>query len=755
MPNHSLRPNFMNHISIRSKSSLFGVLHSICLFAAGMLCQGQMPLDLVNAERAKILEGVKSVPKIGVPGPVGIWGQIAFPILSAPDKDGIEIAVAAAAAYGKGRIILFGQNGYLGGNGGGDHAQLLENCVKWAGNKAKPRIGLKGVKSDVLAGRGYQAEEFSLVEKTSLSSFDVVIINTQGVTSAEEGAALMEHIKNGGGFIGGMTGWAYSQTSGGKDLVISHGVNQALMAAGVANTDMSAFDQLRSFEARVELPAMMNASEAISAIKKQREGGPALTPERMRQGMNAIQIAMAAQPPDRSSLKNAVAAALGSAGADVPIPTQQAPLTDTQHAAARLRLGMETRMLRLMGVDGVKAHPAHGAFPGEAPAEAPRASVEIILTPSIPGWHSTGLYAAAGEPVTVSIPEKYADKGYAVRIGCHSDTLYHLDKWQRAPDITRSDTLAAATTKTASAFGGLIYIEVPGRAREDAPFSVTILGGIQAPFFVLGKDSDETWKTLRQRPAPWAELACDKMIVTCPAEVARAIQNPTELMTFWKAVVEAQDEITGQAAERRRPERIVADVQISAGYMHSGYPIMIPTTAAPEMVTLNRLKFPGWGFYHEIGHNHQRPVFTFEGTGEVTNNVIGMYCYEAVLKKDWLIGHGGISEESRRGHIKKIKASTNKWQTWKSDPFLALTTYIQLIQEFGWESWRKYLHSFAGTDFGPLPKDDEDARDQFLIRYSKITNKNLGPFFEFWGIPVSLSAKAEAGKLEIWMPHGL
>lgn len=715
----------------------------------------QMPPALVNAERAKILEGVKSVPKAGAPGPIGIWGNIAFPILSAPDKDGVEIAVAAAAGYAKGRVILFGHNSYLSGSAGGDHAQLIENCVKWASNKAKPRVGLKGVKGDVLAQRGLKAEEFSTVEKKNLSDYDVVIVNIQGITSEEEGAALAEYVKGGGGFIGGMTGWAYSQTSGGKDLAISHGVNQALMPAGIAITDMSAFDQLRGFDARVELPQFMNASDAITAIKKQREGGPALTAEQMKQGMNAIQIAMAAQPPDRSNLKNAVTAALGNAGSDAPVPTKQAPLTDTQHAAARLRLGMETRVLRLAGAEGIKAHPAHVEFPGKAPADAPHTTGEIKVTPSIPGWTSTGLYAAAGEVITVTLPEKFADKGYAVRIGCHSDTLYHLDKWQRAPDITRSDTLGTGTTKTASAFGGLIYIEVPGRAKDDEPFTVTIQNAIPAPLFVLGQDDDAKWKEIRMRPAPWAELACDKMIVSCPTEVARTINNPTQLMEFWKKVVEAQDDVSNQTAERKRPERIVADVQISAGYMHSGYPIMIPTSAAPEMVTLNKLKFPGWGFYHEIGHNHQRGDFTFDGTGEVTNNVIGMYCYEAVLGKDWLIGHGGISEESRKEHIQKIKKASNKWQVWKSEPFTALTTYIQLIQEFGWDSWRQYLYSFDDTKFGPTPKGDDERRDQFLVRYSKITNKNLGPFFDAWGIPVSSSAKAEVSKLDQWMPKGM
>ena len=246
------------------------------LFCA--IAQAQMPPALVNAERAKILEGVKSVPKAGAPGPVGIWGQIAFPILSAPDKDGVEIAVAAAAAYQKGRFILFGHNSYLSGGEGGDHAKLMENCVKWAGNKEKPRVGLKGVNAvNFYKQRGFNAETFDTVEKKNLGDYDVVIINIQGVTSAEEGAALADYIKSGGGFIGGMTGWAYGQTSGGKDLTLSHGVNQALLPAGIAITDMSAFDQLRGFDARIELPQFMNASDAISAIKKQRDGGPALT----------------------------------------------------------------------------------------------------------------------------------------------------------------------------------------------------------------------------------------------------------------------------------------------------------------------------------------------------------------------------------------------------------------------------------------------------------------------------------------------
>jgi hypothetical protein len=361
-----------------------------------------------------------------------------------------------------------------------------------------------------------------------------------------------------------------------------------------------------------------------------------------------------------------------------------------------------------------------------------------------------------GDQVTVKVPAAMAGKGFAVRIGCHSDSLYHLDKWERAPEITRSMPIETETTVAANAFGGLVFIEVPDKAKGTADFNVTIANAIEAPLFVLGRDDDAKWNsTIKHRKAPWTEFACEKVILCCPTENARHVTNPTELMNFWTRVVDAQDEISNQAKDRKRPERYVCDVQISAGYMHSGYPIMVPVSTADEMITFNKQKAPGWGFYHELGHNHQRGDFTFDGTGEVTNNVLGLYVFEYVLGKDPLTGHGAVSPKKLEEHINLIRRLGDKFAVWKKEPFVALTTYIQLVQGFGWESWRGYLHSFADPSFGPAPKSDDEKRDQFLVRYSRITKRNLGDFFDFWGIPVSSSAKAEAAKFDKWMPKGL
>ncbi len=732
----------------------------LSLVATTTCSVAQAPTNWQAAERAKLLADITTVPKLGSPGPVAIWGNLAFPVIAAADGGKTELALAAAAAYAKGRAMVFGQNAYIDGAsmGNGGAGTLLINAVRWVGNKDKPSVGASNAGlAEFLKGKGFRAEKLKgeLVKKT-LNDYDVVIVNAQGITSDEEGEAVMEFIKGGGGFIAGMTGWAFEQTSGGKTLSAAHGLNKAMLPMGIAFTDASGFGSagFREFTARIELPKMMNAFEAIAAIRKQSAGGAALAADELNQGANAIQIALAAQPPGRNSLQAAVMAALGEGSAGVPTP--QTPLTQDKNSSQRIRLGMETRVLKLAAGATVAAHPAAVAFPGLAPKDAPRVTKDIAIDPNVPGWTSTGLWADAGETITVKVPTSVAEKGYAVRIGCHTDTLYHLETWSRAPDISRSVPLDVAELKTASAFGGLIFIEVPGKAAGSEGFSTSIAGAVEAPLFVLGKDDDAKWNAeLKKRAAPWAEFVCDKVILCCPTENAKKVTNPTALMEFWKKVVEAQDDIANQATERKRPERIVADVQISAGYMHSGYPIMVPTSASDEMVTFSRIKFPGWGYYHELGHNHQRGDFTFEGTGEVTNNVLALYVYEQVLGKDRYIGHGGITVEAQKEYVKEIKKSRDKFALWKKDPFLALTTYAQLIDGFGWDAWRKYLHGFADSANGPAPTNDDEKRDQFLVRYSKITGKNLGPFFEAWGIPVSSGAKEQVSKLEAWMPKGL
>ncbi len=287
----------------------------------------------------------------------------------------------------------------------------------------------------------------------------MVILSAQAMTDEDEAQALQDFIKGGGGCVAAVTGWAFSQTNAGKSLNDDLAANVALRAAGIGWTEMTFPDQVRSFDAKVDLSSFMNASEAVTALRRMKEGGAAPPADDMNQGLTAIQIALSMQPSGRPPLAEAVMSALSQS--EGLIPTPQKPLKQDEKPSERLRLELETRLVKMAAGPDVAAHPSADHFPGKVPADAKRVTQKVDIDPSVPAWHSTGLYAAAGEKITVTVPADLAGKGLAVRIGCHTDTLYHLESWSRAPDISRSVALRSDKTETANAFGGLIYIDVP------------------------------------------------------------------------------------------------------------------------------------------------------------------------------------------------------------------------------------------------------------------------------------------------------
>ena len=54
------------------------------------------------------------------------------------------------------------------------------------------------------------------------------------------------------------------------------------------------------------------------------------------------------------------------------------------------------------------------------------------------------------------------------------------------------------------------------------------------------------------------------------------------------------------------------DIQISAGYMHSGYPIAAQLDASYMLDPAQYMS--DWGPFHELGHNHQWMAEVIPGT---------------------------------------------------------------------------------------------------------------------------------------------
>jgi hypothetical protein len=79
--------------------------------------------------------------------------------------------------------------------------------------------------------------------------------------------------------------------------------------------------------------------------------------------------------------------------------------------------------------------------------------------------------------------------------------------------------------------------------------------------------------------------------------------------------------------------------------------------------------------------------------------------------------------------------------------------YAQLYEAFGWEPFDRVFAEYAALGHGEHPRGDNAKRDQWLVRMSKATGKNLGPFFQAWGVPTSEKARDSVKDLPSWMPE--
>ena len=93
--------------------------------------------------------------------------------------------------------------------------------------------------------------------------------------------------------------------------------------------------------------------------------------------------------------------------------------------------------------------------------------------------------------------------------------------------------------------------------------------------------------------------------------------------------------------------------------------------------------------------------------------------------------------------------------SWKRRPGLALWMYLLVQDEFGWEPFQKVFAEYAALPDAERPKNDAQKRDQWMVRLSRTVGRNLGPYFETWGVPTSNEARESIADLKPWLPDAV
>lgn len=694
-----------------------------------------------------------------LPSRLVVHGDGACPVLA--DEEGRVLG--ATAVYGEGRVLHLGHENLIGADVDGDSDAWLTNLARWV-TQGRPgaTIGVDpaypGLREE-LVRLGFDARRAS---GRSLDGFDALITTTYDERTDEDIAGLHARVAEGAGIITGGHAWwwAYQQGADASTVARAHPANRLLAPLGINVTaDITTGGTLP-----IEPPdALLHAGRALDAVEAHLEGLASMPREEVLVATDTVGFAARSLPLGEGAWYRRVRALLENAPPVVPTP--EAPLNLADAPIEALVVTLASTLGNGLDAEDVFAVPS--AFPGEVSAEAPRVAVEVVVDATYAGmdadhayasaaepvWRATGVYVPPGEPVVVRLPETWSDAGLSLRIGSHTDTLWGADAWSRHPEVSRVVPIEGTSVTVASGFGGPLYLRVPeGTALGQG--TLRIEGGVLYPRFVLGETDPAAFLAdVASADAPLTELESHDFVVTVPTSDVPSELDPEALMAFWDRVL-ASDAALAGLSERPRAERLAMDVQISAGWMHSGYPIM-SYAYGPELLDLPRLLREGdWGVFHELGHNHQFGPANLPGTTECTVNLWSVHAMEEVVGLERSLAHPALAPTERSARINAYLASgrdfANDWNVWTCQE-----TYLQLQERFGWGPFVEVHTAHRRQPEDERARSDQERIDDWVVRTSRATGHDLTDFYAAWGLPIGSEVLTQVGDLPPWTDHPL
>lgn len=690
--------------------------------------------------RAEILHGISSLPRIGLPGKITVFGDHAQPILSGDHPGDVLLA---GAMLGKGRIAIISHDKYMkyikSNDGDPGLTKLFLRIKEWVTNYT--------YEDDSNMSIWNQKGKLKLKHKTK------TVVWKGGVKRNEDTERkVMEFVQSGGGLICGICPWGWlglrkiRKEKPIHHMPIYHIAKMAGMsfARQAMEGNKEGFDVARS---RQETNGGLHLGHALDR---------ALVREFLEENGKGMASLLKSMPRDIIQLLNDKLYKVSRVHADVFQQCGPSPSSPVITLPQRSLIAMcETLLHHKIGM---RKAPGINAFPGDFDVLPPLQSAELSFESRRPDFHPTGFYLPAGVDLTVEVKAMTGLSNWKVKVGAHKDTLYDKNRIKRWPNIVHTEHLPTDGTLTLSSpYGGLVYLVSP--AEGDSTIDVKLDGVVESPLFDLrNSGSIPDWERRRQSPGLWADISGKFITITVPAESVRALDAPWEVMETWDRVVMAHNELRGTHPTDRRREFVVCDLQPGAGSMHSGHPIVtrlsigIPKEHDGKKFMLDNediLKTGSWGLFHELGHNMQRKWWTFEGTREVTCNIFTLHAMDVICGiNPWDNPVFARTASAVRDYL-NVSVNVSEW---KYTPGVKLPIYAQLAHHFGWGAYKLVFRKYEEMDLTEKRVGDQEEVDMWITVFSQTVQQNLCPLFEFWGLRFSDTVRQALNSLPSFLP---
>ncbi|XP_062839385.1 TRPM8 channel-associated factor homolog [Anolis carolinensis] len=660
-----------------------------------------------------------------IPSPLLIHGNLAFPV-AVSDSDETFIG---AAYYGRGRVVVASHEGLLNTD---SMQTFLLNAIRWlmAGKGGKVGVG-----SDFYGVHSMLLQAMIPCELTSLQ--EGLSVYCCSAYSDDEMENIHEFVSEGGGLLIGAQAWSWTYSHPNSSAIAQFPGNKILNKFGIGIVGKAIDYSNEIFPAKQPGDESLNYNfrKMLSHFKEQVENDQPLHPpyslwcKKLAQDSAAFLQIPAAKSSVFSSVHKHMVELVQHCG--IPDIDANNPIDSNSDKAVLFYLSWDLYNAVPEFQSLVPSLNQH--FTKHFPVETQTMWINATNNGK-EAWRSTGMYVPPAKTATVVFSSTVLDANLQVQIGCHSDDLSNADQLQRPPVMVRRFQVKNARVEVSSLWGGLLYIIVPENSSLGS-ISITIEDATAAPYFRHGETSVYAWQNdIRHYASPWAELETENIILTVPSDDARKIDDPENLLTTWAQMMNAITELAAIPPVFPRPERIVTDVQIAAGWMHSGYPVMSNIGAMQSIVDMNTIQTEGcWGPIHELGHNQQQSGWEFPPhTTEATCNLWSVYVNETVLNIPRDKAHSDLQPDLRKQRIEDYLQKGAQLKDF--EVFTALEPYLQLQEAFGWDAYKRIFAEYQRMT--NIPSDNKSKMNLWAETFSQTVHKNLAPFFKVWGWPI-------------------
>ena len=381
----------------------------------------------------------------------------------------------------------------------------------------------------------------------------------------------------------------------------------------------------------------------------------------------------------------------------------------------------------------------------------PPADLRIVQTPQ--PWFSTGLYAPAGEPITIDVPAGF--DGLTVQIGGWTDNLTGLPVLKRDAIIYNQLQLSAGKNYIRNLYGGSIYIRKNINITGQSSVTLGFKGAVRSPDFILGETTDAAWVTMMNNSTvPWFQLRGKKIILELPKFLFDKfpLLNPTALMEEWDRFMDedvykwkALEDVTTDSLNKapELPIRVIMDAQLRSTYAHNSYPVVVQLDEnlfTNEIANLANLKKNGaWRTMSEIGRNNVTNTWRFNEIPNVNElyifkfaNRVGsvdMAQIQSNIKTGvdsamWYI-KGNLTDLFPGDFNKDVPGISNNY-------IIKLVPFLQLFKAYGYGMFG-YIENKARHSIRQNMSNQEKI-NFFYQAASEYAGKDLYMFFYTWNL---------------------